>query len=453
MIHELFGGGKKLPTILEAEQSECGLACIAMVASYFGARTDLNALRRTYPISAKGSNIQELMAIADALKLNTRAFRLELKDLNQLSLPAIIHWDMKHFVVLKAVKKHKIVIHDPAVGPRDYEMAETGKHFTGIALELWPAKNFERYSHVLTTKLSELFERFPGFNTAVAQLFLFSLMIQLIAIATAFYMQFVIDEAVAKQDASFLASIAIAFLVITLLSVGMKFVRSRIQMYFSNQLGFQMVGNVFNHLMSLPTDFFEKRHVGDLVSRFGSIHKIRRMLTEDLITVFLDGLLAIVTLGVMFYFSPTLALVACLFVASATAIKLLLIPAIRSLQEQKLIADAKSSTNLMENMRTIETIKFYCREMPRLTLWRNIYANQINANVKLTRLSINVEALYGALYGIENILLIFIAASFVLEGKLTIGFLTAFVALKNNFSDSKNHLWKSLSRSDCSSFN
>ncbi|GAB1255705.1 peptidase domain-containing ABC transporter [Aurantivibrio plasticivorans] len=436
MIRELFGGQYVLPAILQAEQSECGLACVAMVASYYGRKIDLNTLRREYAVSARGANIQEIMGVSQALGLKTRALRLEVADLSKLQLPAVLHWDMKHFVVLKKIGKKNVTIHDPAVGRRDYSISEVGKHFTGIAMEASPGIGFETKKQILRTRLFELFRRYPGFNAAIIQLAVFSLLIQLTGIASAFYMQFVIDEGIAKQDTTFLTSVAIAFGIITLMSVLVSFVRSRIQMYFSNQIGFQMVGNVFDHLMSLPTEYFEKRHVGDLTSRFGSIREIRRIITEDLITVILDGFLALVTLGVMFYFSSTLASIVLLFVVVATTIKISIIPKVRALQEQRLVAEANSNTNLMENMRTIETIKFYCREVPRLLLWRNTYAKQVNANVKLTRFNINVEAAYGIIYGLENVILIYVAATFVISGQITIGFLTAFVALKQNFAAS-----------------
>jgi ATP-binding cassette subfamily B protein RaxB len=195
-----------------------------------------------------------------------------------------------------------------------------------------------------------------------------------------------------------------------------------------------MVGNVFTHMMSLPADFFERRHVGDLVSRFGSIREIRRIISEDLITVVLDGLFAIATLLVMFYFSPLLASVVLGFVVLVSVLKIMAIPFIQSLQEQLIVAEAKTSTGLMENMRAIQVIKFYCRELPRVLMWRNSYAEQINHQVHLSRFTIKLELVFGALFAIENVLVVYLAATQVLSGTITLGFLTAFIALKGNFS-------------------
>ncbi|MAO41616.1 MAG: ABC transporter ATP-binding protein [Pseudohongiella sp.] len=434
MIASLFGGRYRLPVILQSERAECGLACIAMIASFFGNRIDLNTLRSRHEISGRGSRLSDLLSIGESISLKARPLKLDIKDLSAIQLPAVLHWDMNHFVVLKSVSKRSIRIHDPAVGERRYSMTEVGRHFTGIALEMTPGAEFQHGATAMRSRISDLYRRYPGFNRAVGQLFVLSLFLQLASIGSAFYMQLVIDEGVARQDADVLSLLALAFLMLGLTSVAMTYARSQVQLYFSNQIGFQMAGNVLTHLLSLPVSYFEKRHVGDLVSRFGSIREIRRILTEDLITVVLDGVFALITLLVMFYFSAMLALTVLLFVMVSALLKVVCIPAMQSLQEQVVVAEAKTSSQLMENMRTIEVIKFYCRELTRQFLWRNRYAEQINAQVRLARFSINIDAVYGVLTTAEHVVVVFLAASLVLEGNITLGFLTAFVALKGNFT-------------------
>jgi len=436
VISDLFARHNKLPVILQAERTECGLACIAMVASYFGHKTDLNYLRRDTPVSDRGASLADIMQTAQSLQLNPRPVKLELDDLGKLQLPAVLHWDLTHFVVLKRVNRSGIVIHDPAVGMRRYTLAETSGHFTGVALEMTPGLEFSTQTLTLRSRLTDLFRKAPGFYLAIGQLFALSLFLQLASIGSAFYMQLVIDEGLAKQDRDIISVLAIGFFMVALCSVAMTYARSTVQLYFSNQLGFQMAGNVFQHLLSLPVDYFGKRHVGDLVSRFGSIREIRRIITEDLVTVVLDGIFAMITLAVMFYFSVTLALVVLVFVCLVTILKVVLIPRIQTLQEQIIVAEAKTSTSLMENMRAIEVIKFYCRELQRLTMWRNAYAEQINTQVSLSRFTINLDAAYSLLFAMENILVIYLAALLVLRGDISLGFLTAFIALKGNFSGS-----------------
>jgi ATP-binding cassette subfamily B protein RaxB len=129
-----FSGRRRLPVYLQAETAECGLACLAMIASYHRYRLDLNALRRRFPASLKGVTLKALMQIAEQLDLACRPLKFEFNNIRQLRLPAIVHWDLNHFVVLKAVTPKGILVHDPAVGEKFFSMPEASRHLTGVAV-------------------------------------------------------------------------------------------------------------------------------------------------------------------------------------------------------------------------------------------------------------------------------------------------------------------------------
>lgn len=430
----LFASRHTLPVILQSERAECALACLAMIASYHGRRTDLNAMRQHYPISSRGASLRDLQGIARRLSMQTRALRLEPSDLSTLQLPAILHWDMNHFVVLKSVTRAGLWIHDPASGLRHYTLEEFSQHFTGIALECLPLAEFARGEDIRRSRLFDLFVRDPGFSAAIVQLVILSAALQCASIGSAFFLQLVMDEGIAKADREFLLVLAIGFGMLALASVGMRWVRGMMQIYFSNQLSFQMAGNVFHHLLRLPADFFARRHTGDLVSRFGAIREIRQVLTEEMLTIVLDGVFAAAALLAMFYFNAVLAAVVLFFVALEALIRLGVTPLVRRLSEQRIVAEARTSTGLMESMRAMEIIKFYCCELARIASWRNHFAEQINAQVQVSRVLVRVETAYGLLSGLEHVLVISLAALAVMEGSITLGFLTAFIALKTHFS-------------------
>ena len=436
MTPALFAGRPTLPVILQSERAECGLACLAMIASYHSRRTDLNSMRRHFPISSRGATLGDLQAIARQLSLQTRALRLEVDDLTNLQTPAILHWNMNHFVVLKSVSRSALWIHDPATGLRRYTRQESGRHFTGVALECLPLATFTRREEVRRSRLSDLFVRGAGFSSAVVQLLVLSVLLQVASIGSAFYLQLVMDEGIAKADREFLQVLAIGFGMLDFASVGVRWVRGMLQINFSNQLGFQMAGNVFHHLLRLPADFFARRHTGDLVSRFGALREIRQVFAEELLTAVLDGIFALAALLAMFYFHAVLASVVLLFVILEAALRLGVTPLLRRLSEQRIVAEAQTSTGLMESMRAIEIIKFYCCELARIASWRNHHAEQVNAQVQVSRVLVRVETAYGLLNGIEHVLVIYLAALAVMEGSITVGFLTAFIALKGHFSTS-----------------
>jgi ATP-binding cassette subfamily B protein RaxB len=431
---DLFAGRHALPVILQSERAECGLACLAMIASFHGRRMDLNTMRQRYAISARGATLGDLQAIARDLSLQTRALRLEMADLRSLQLPAILHWDMNHFVVLKAVRGRELWLHDPATGLRCYTLAEAAAHFTGVALECLPLAGFERADEVRRSRLGELFVRDAGFAPALLQLLLLSAALQAASIGSAFYLQLVIDEGVVRANTDMLTVLALGFGLLALVSVGMRWVRGMLQLHFSNQLGFQMAGNLLHHLMRLPADYFARRHTGDLVSRFGAIREIRQVLSEELLTAVLDGLFALAALAAMLWFNAGLALLVLLFVTLEALLRLAVTPLLRQLSEQRIAAEARTSTELMESMRAMEIIKFYCAELARIHSWRNHHALQINAQVQLSRVLVRVEAAYGVLHGLEHALVVYLAASAVLTGALTLGFVTAFIALKTHFA-------------------
>lgn len=425
-----------LPCILQAERAECGLACLAMIAGYYGHRVDLNTLRHEYPVSSHGASLKELLRIADGLQLHSRALRVEMEELASVQTPAILHWDLDHFVVLRALGQRHAWVHDPASGERRYTLAELGRHFTGVAIECVPGQDFRAQHRQRRSRLRELFTAFPGFYGSVLQLFALSLLIQLAGIGAAFHLQLVIDESISKADADLLTVLSLGFGLLMLIRVGMSFLRGTVQMYFTNLLGFQMAGNVMNHLMRLPVDFFLKRHVGDLVSRFSAVQEIRRLLSEDMITAALDGLMAVLGFGVLVLFNARLALIVLLFVFFTMLLKLGVLAPMRARSEQMLVAEARAGSTFMESLRSMEMLKFYCRELPRIWTWRHQLAEQMNAGVQLRRLSLRVEAGFGLLAGLEYILVLHLAATQVLAGQISLGVMSAFLALRSQFSSS-----------------
>jgi ATP-binding cassette, subfamily B, bacterial CvaB/MchF/RaxB len=141
-----FSRRGRLPAILAAEAAECGLACMAMIARFHGHNVDLNGLRQRFSLSLAGASLRSVMGLADQLGFATRALRVELSVIDKVHLPAILHWDLNHFVVLKSVSRNRITVHDPAFGVRHLSTAEFSRHFTGVALEVARSERFEPQS-------------------------------------------------------------------------------------------------------------------------------------------------------------------------------------------------------------------------------------------------------------------------------------------------------------------
>jgi ATP-binding cassette, subfamily B, bacterial CvaB/MchF/RaxB len=430
-----FGGAQRLPMLQQTEAAECGLACLAMISSYHGQRVDMNTLRRRYPISLKGVTLRGLIQIANHMDLACRALRFELEHLAKLRLPAILHWDMNHFVVLKAVKGSRVVIHDPAAGERTLAIADASKHLSGIALEVTPADAFTPKDERVRLPFSTFWTRVPGMNSALLQILALSAVLQLLVLAGPFYMQITIDEVIGKGDVDLLVALALGFGLLTLLTVATTAIRSLIILILQNTLQFQLAGRLFHHLIRLPLAYFEKRHIGDILSRFTSLDPIRNLMAQGLVTAVIDGLMAVATLVMLFIYSPLLAWVVLAALALYLALRLAMFRMLRQRTEAAIQSKAQEHSTFIESMRAIQSLKLFNRESDRENQWLNRHAEFVNASVRLGRAQVTFKTANDTIFGLETIVIVYLAATLALAGQLTVGMIFAFMAYKRHFVD------------------
>lgn len=212
-------------------------------------------------------------------------------------------------MVLKSIAKNKIVIHDPARGIRKVAMDEVSASFTGVALELYPAATFEKKEEKKSISMLNLIRSVSGIGSAFMQVALLSLALEFFGIITPFYMQWVIDQVLVSADRDLLTLLGVAFVCITLFQNVISALRSWVTTWFSSMLSVQWSSNLCAHLLGLPLSYFEERHVGDILSRFGSISNIQSTLTGRFISSIFDGVMALVTLAVIFTYNASLTLV------------------------------------------------------------------------------------------------------------------------------------------------
>ena len=252
---------RKLPLILQAETTECGLACVAMIAAYYGFSADMMLLRRRFSASSRGVDIRTLIEIAGELNMASRALRLEPDEIRELTLPCVLHWEMNHFVVLKRVTRRGVEIHDPGSGERHLTHAEFNRRFTGVALELVPTPDFAtgRFEHKLGFR--DFWSRMTGLRRAAGMVLGLSLLLQLFAIASPLFLQIAVDEVVTRDTRGILLGLALGFGLLMLLQTITGALREFVVLHLQCRLNMQMGANLFRHLIRLPLDYFIKRHV------------------------------------------------------------------------------------------------------------------------------------------------------------------------------------------------
>src|SRR3954462_13802786 len=424
-----------LPVIRQAEAAECGLACLAMVASYHGHRIDLNTLRRRYPASLNGVTLRALIQVAGHLHLLCRPLRYELEHLRRLRLPAILHWDMNHFVVLKAVTRKGIVVHDPAAGEKFYPVVEASKHLSGVALELAPTEGFVVQDERARLPLSAFWGQLTGSGHALLQILALSVVLQLLTLAAPLYMQLTMDEVIARGDVDLLLVLALGSGLLMVIKTATTAIRSLVLLVVENVLHFQLGARLFRHLIRLPMSFFEKRHIGDLLSRFTSLQPIRTLLAETMITAVLDGLMAVATLVMIFVYSTELALVVLAAVVLYAGVRLALYRVLWQRTEATIEAQARENSTFIESVRAIQSLKLFNRESEREGQWLNRYAEVANANVRLGRTKIAFSTLNELIFGLETVVVVYLAARLALGNHLTVGMIFAFMSYKQHFTD------------------
>ena len=420
--------------LLQTEATERGLASMAMVAQFHGHKVDLNGMRQRFGLSLRGARLRDLMKMADELGFGTRALRLEPEHLKDLLLPAILHWDLNHFVVLKEVKRQKFIVLDPARGRVEFSSSEFSHHFTGVALEVVPTTSFKPIEAQLKTKLTSLWTRLAGLKRSFAQILILSVVIQLFVLASPFYLQLVIDEAVTRFDKDFLLLLALGFGFLYVINAITNALRSWVILLLGQSMTFQMAGNVLRHLMRLPADFFAKRHVGDIISRMASIQPIQTALTQSVVAALIDGAMTLATIILMFIYDWRLALIAIGFTALYLSVSLVLFPFMRNRQEDLIAKSAKEQTHVIETIRASRAVKLFGRETEHESAWRNLYADVINSGVSHGKLDIGNRFASTFLFGLQTVLIVYFGARFILAGDMTVGMLFAFMSYRQNFT-------------------
>jgi ATP-binding cassette subfamily B protein RaxB len=431
---------RRVPMILQSEAPECGIACVAMIASFHGHETDLLSMRTRLSPSLKGITLKQVSQVAETMGLASRGVKADLPALGKLQLPAILHWDMNHFVVLTKVDGKAITVNDPARGVRKLTLAEAGKHYTGVAMEFTPTPSFTKKDERKQIRATQLLAVGSGLGGALAQLVLLSFAIEVFAIAMPFFLQLTVDRVLVGRDRDFLTVLGVAFIALVLIQVVVTGVRAWVGVYLSSRFGFRLLTVLFNHLLRLPLGWFEKRNIGDIVSKFRSVDAIQKTLSTTFVETVIDGVMVLVTLAVMAYYSMQLtAIVLGAALLYALARWMLFYPQ-RNATDEQLAHEGKAYTHFIETLRGMMAIKLNLRENERRVAYQNLVVEHINANVTVQSVGIFQRGAASLIFGIESVLVVWLAALLVMQGSFSVGMLYAFIGFKLLFLTRVNNL-------------
>jgi ATP-binding cassette subfamily B protein RaxB len=425
---------RRLQLIMQTENVECALACLAMVAGYHGHEIDLASLRRRFSTSLKGVHLGRVIDIASSLGIETRPFRIELEQLREVQMPCILHWDLNHFVVLNEASRRGIDIYDPARGRRFLTWSEASRHFTGIALELSPGDDFKRGDERQRISLRAIAGRFVGVKRVILQVLGLALAIEVLALLIPFQMQWVLDHVLLSADRNLLLLITLGFLAVIGLSTALSLARAWVISWFAAEINVQWVTNLFSHLLSLPMDYFEKRRMSDVLSRFSSVGSIQRTITGGFVEAVLDGLMGFLALIILFIYSTELTILVMAAFCLYAALRWLMYRTLWRLNEEQLVYGVKQQGELMDAMRGIQTIKLANKQNERKARLVNATLEASMRTMRSERITLAFGVINQSLFGVQRIGLIALGAHLVIQGVSSAGMLVAYVAYADQFA-------------------
>jgi ATP-binding cassette, subfamily B, bacterial CvaB/MchF/RaxB len=422
-----------VPLILQQERSECGLAAVAMVAGHYGHEVGLHSLRGRGS-SSRGSSLKHLVELARELRLIARPLRLEPHEIGKLRLPAILHWRMSHFVLLVRMLPGKAVVHDPASGRRIITSRELDRDFTGIAVELAPAREFCRHAKASGIRLADFIASFQKLSRYLCIMLALLVTTQLLALVPPVATQLLIDEVVLGQDRIWLYRALLGLMIVMLVGILLEAARRWIGLYAATRLAADSTLCVLNHLLSLPVAFLHGRHLGDLMSKVESLTPIRAALTESAINAIVQLVVLLTTLSIMFLYSAPLTAISLGGLLLSALLSLAVLPASRRLTEEVLVHKAKQNSSLLETLGAYESVHALGLAAVRLGQWQKHFFAATNAGVRQTKLAILRNAGTRTIGAAEQVLFLGMGVAGIVDSQFTLGVLFAFISLRARFA-------------------
>lgn len=430
-----LGFRHSVPVVHQAESSECGLACLAMICGHYGKNIDLISLRQQFNLSARGATLAGINGIAGQLGMTTRALSLDLGEMGSLKKPCILHWNFNHFVVLVSVRRQRFVIHDPARGRRTVGLAEMSQYFTGVALEIWPGSEFTAETVRNRIRLGRLIRSVQGIKGALIKIFSLSLVIESINLVMPVATQLVMDHAIPAGDRGLLTLICVGLLFFILLRAAVSMVRAWSSLVMATLINVQWKIGLFSHLIHLPLGYFERRKLGDIQSRFGSLDALQATFTTSVVGAMMDGIMVIGVLVMMVLYGGYLTWIVLGFTVVYVLIRLLTYGYYRQLSEESLIRSARASSYFMETLYGIATVKMQGMTERRSAHWLNLEIDTINTGIKVTKMDLFFGGINTFIAACDQAVILWLGASLVIDNQMTLGMFVAFGAFRGQFSD------------------
>lgn len=421
----------RYPFLKQHDQSDCGAASLGMICKYYKMPIGLNRLRDMCNVSREGTSMAALAEAAETLGFVTRGVRTGYEALMRTGLPAILHWEGNHFVVLYEIFKKKVRIADPGLGLRTLSRAEFEKSWTNMALLLEYTDQVSE-NEPSRSSFRRFFPLIKPYTPILIEVLLASLVLSLFGLASPVFTQTIVDQVLVHHDRDLLNLMLAGMVVVALFQMGTSTLRAYLIGYISARLSLTMLSRFYRHLLGLSMRFFALRRTGDLTTRFKENATIQRLFTDTTVSAILDFIMLFVYLGLMFYYNWELTLVMLIFVPLSVGLTLIYTPILKSFSQRAFLARAEQSSVLIDSLHGVDVVKAEAVERVTRWQWEGKFTKEIQIGFK----RLKMEMLFGAGGSMINLLsstvILWYGASLVMEGELSVGQLMAFNALIGN---------------------
>lgn len=413
----------RFPFFLQNSASECGLACLAMVAAFHEPSTNLDALRERTGTRPRGMTLAGIADTAADCGFICRGLACSLPALDQVRLPAIAHWDLDHFVVITRVHRRWIEVADPASGMQRIPLKEAEKRYTGHVLEMAPGVHIDVPRARRQLGLVELIRRMRGIGQHFRAIAALALFVELLAMASPLLVQFGVDTSLGSSQSSHLLFLGGGLIIVVLLQATCSAVRELTTSELSARVSHLLSTSGFSSVLSWPMQQLSEQHSGELISRFSSLDNVRQGIIQTTVQLGMDGLLMVLASLLLSFYSPLLTMLALATIAINTVIRQQILQRQLSHDAACVQHIARQQSILIETLRAAHVIKAYGAEKSRRRALDQALTPAVHARHRSQWLGGMGRAAWVAVAGLQTAALLVIVLGKVGAGEMTVGML------------------------------
>ncbi|MBF2065795.1 MAG: peptidase domain-containing ABC transporter [Calothrix sp. C42_A2020_038] len=422
---------KRYPFYAQQSASDCGAACIVMIGRYWGKYLSVNRLRELANTGRSGTTLRNLAYCAETVGFATRPVKASLDKLAQQPLPAITHWEGKHYIVVYEITKKQVVIADPAIGQLTLTSAEFQAGWTGYALLLQPTSGLNDVQEE-SSGLWKFFELVKPHSRVLLEVFIASILIQIFGLITPLFTQLILDRVIVQGSILTLNVIGCGLVIFGLFRIVINGVRQYLLDHTANRVGVSLLVGFIRHTFRLPLEYFESRYVGDIISRVQENQKIQRFLTGEALSIILDLLTVVIYVGLMFWYSWRMALFVLLIVPPFFILAFASTSILRRLSRETFNAAAEENSYLIQSLTGIRSIRAMAIEQTVRWHWEELLNKLVKRSFKAQVIGNRLAIVSASIQTLVTTGLLWFGAWQVIRSELTIGQLVAFNMLLGN---------------------